>query len=181
MKGLVVYKGKYGSTKQYAQWIAEALGFEVISVEHVKEKPLEDYAYIVVGGSIYIGKIKIAEWLINHWEALKPKKVYFFSVGDMQASDTAKVKSVWSTNLPEEILSAIKCKHFSGRSCFREMGWLDKFLVFAAAMKTQDKNIRTKMFGESDQMSKESALAFVEEIKVGLDRAGEIGCGSKPI
>jgi hypothetical protein len=36
------------------------------------------------------------------------------------------------------------------------------------------------MFGESDQMSKESALAFVAEINAGLDRVGEIECGSKP-
>jgi hypothetical protein len=111
---------------------------------------------------------------------MKHKKVYFFSVGEMPASEITKVKSVWSANLPEEILSAIKCKHFSGRSCFREMSWLDKFLIFVAAMKVQDKNIRTKMFGESDQMSKESALAFVAEIKAGLDRTGEIECGSKP-
>jgi flavodoxin len=37
MNGLVVYNSKYGSTKQYAQWIAEALGFDVISVDHVRQ------------------------------------------------------------------------------------------------------------------------------------------------
>jgi len=174
MKGLVVYKSKYGSTKQYAHWIAEGLGIDCINVDLATEKMLEDYEFIVVGGSIYMGKMKIAEWLTNHWEFLKHKKVYFFSVGDMQASETEKVKNVWSLNFSSEILSAIKCKHLSGRSCFRELNLLDKFLIFFASMRVKDKKIRARMLGESDHMSKESALSYVAEIKSAIETASRV-------
>jgi menaquinone-dependent protoporphyrinogen IX oxidase len=135
---------------------------------------LEDYEFVVVGGSIYMGKMKIAEWLTNHWEFLKHKKVYFFSVGDMQASETEKVKSVWSLNFSSEILAAIKCKHLSGRSCFRELSWVDKLLVFVAAMRVKDKKIREKMLSESDHLSKESALSYVAEIKSAIETASTV-------
>ena len=29
MKGIIIYKGKYGATAQYAQWLGEELNFPV--------------------------------------------------------------------------------------------------------------------------------------------------------
>lgn len=174
MNGLVVYKSKYGSAKQYAHWIAEGLGIDCVNVDLVTEKMLGNYEYFVVGGSIYMGKMKISEWLTNHWEFLKHKKVYFFSVGDMLASETVKVQSVWSLNFSPQMLVAIQCRHLSGRSCFRELSWVDKLLVFVAAMRSKDKKIRAKMLGESDHMSKESALSYVAEIKSAIETASAV-------
>ncbi len=174
MNGLVIYKSKYGSTKQYAHWIAEGLGIDCINVDLVTEKMLGNYGYFVVGGSIYIGKIKIAEWLTNHWQFLKHKKVYFFSVGDLLASETEKVQNVWNLNFSPQILAAIQCKHLSGRSCFHELNLVDKFLIFFAAMRAKDKKIRAKMLGESDHLSKESAMSFVAEIKSAIETASTV-------
>ena len=41
MKGIIVYKTKYGSTKQYADWIKEETGFEAYPVKEVSEDQLK--------------------------------------------------------------------------------------------------------------------------------------------
>ena len=52
MKTLVIYKSKYGSTKQYAEWIAEELDCEAVDAKSVKPLDLEKYDIV----PIYISK-----------------------------------------------------------------------------------------------------------------------------
>ncbi len=47
---LVLYKSKYGSTKQYAQWIGEALQAPVRSVDDVRDAELKDATTVIIGG-----------------------------------------------------------------------------------------------------------------------------------
>ena len=47
MKGIILYKSKYGATKRYAQWLSEETGFEIrenskVRVSDVKECFLQD-------------------------------------------------------------------------------------------------------------------------------------------
>ena len=36
MKGIIIYKSKYGSTKKYAEWLKEATGFEMVEADKAK-------------------------------------------------------------------------------------------------------------------------------------------------
>ena len=36
MKGIIIYKTKYGSTKKYADWLAEETDFDIIDVSKTK-------------------------------------------------------------------------------------------------------------------------------------------------
>ena len=47
----VVYCSRYGSTKQYAQWLAEDLGADLYDVRRVYKEKLETYDTIVFGGA----------------------------------------------------------------------------------------------------------------------------------
>ena len=38
MKGLVIYKGKYGATEQYAMWIGQELQMPVVSSDRLQLK-----------------------------------------------------------------------------------------------------------------------------------------------
>ena len=42
MKAIVIYKGKYGSTAQYAEWIAEALYLPVLDIDQEPADRLEE-------------------------------------------------------------------------------------------------------------------------------------------
>lgn len=33
MSGIILYKSKYGATKQYAEWIAEETGFSCVQID----------------------------------------------------------------------------------------------------------------------------------------------------
>ena len=40
MKGIILYKSKYGATKKYADWIAEETGFKSSEITKVKVSDL---------------------------------------------------------------------------------------------------------------------------------------------
>ena len=50
MNAIVIYKSKYGSTKAYAEWIAEALSCQAVEAKSVKADDLLAYDTIVYGG-----------------------------------------------------------------------------------------------------------------------------------
>ena len=53
MKTAVVYNSKYGSARQYGEWIAEALHADLIDGKHLKVGQLMPYDLIVYGGGIF--------------------------------------------------------------------------------------------------------------------------------
>jgi len=63
MKGLVIYKGKYGATKQYAMWIGQELQLPVASADRFHIDELPKYDFFILGSSVYIGKLEIKDWL----------------------------------------------------------------------------------------------------------------------
>jgi menaquinone-dependent protoporphyrinogen IX oxidase len=81
MKGLVIYKGRYGATKQYAMWIGQELELAVASADRFPQGYLNDYDFVIIGSSVYIGKLEIAKWLKKNFNTLASKKLFFFQVG----------------------------------------------------------------------------------------------------
>ena len=82
----VIYYSKYGSTAQYARWIAEALGpgAELIDARarKLKYRDLAPYDTIVYGGGSYSGGIKGVELITKNWsKGLASKRVIVFAVG----------------------------------------------------------------------------------------------------
>ena len=51
-KAIVLYTSKRGSTKQYAEWIAEDLGCEVTAFSDAKDINLYEYDLVIYGGWI---------------------------------------------------------------------------------------------------------------------------------
>ena len=165
MKGIIIYKSKYGAAKQYAEWFGEGLGFEVVSLNDMKGKKVNEFDCFIVGSSIYMGRLKAAKWVKNNWEAIKNKKVFFFSVGDTNSDDEKAVEEIWKVNLPEEIRGKIKCRHFRGRSSYKGLSASDKLIMNFATMFVKGEKEKERMKGETNNMSKARALEFAEEIK----------------
>jgi len=83
MKGLVIYKGRYGATKQYAMWIAQELGLPAASADRFPVRELSNYDYFVIGSSVYIGKLEIRKWLKKNFDILINKKIFFVPGGSI--------------------------------------------------------------------------------------------------
>ena len=66
MNGIVVYKSRYGATKQYAEWIAEALNIPAKTIDEVSTARLAACDYVIAWSSFYIGKIQMKDWLAEN-------------------------------------------------------------------------------------------------------------------
>ena len=83
-KTAVIFYSKYGSTRQYAEWIAEELGADLIDARarRLKLRDIQEYDTIIYGGGIYSGGIKGVELITKNWaKGLSAKRVIVFAVG----------------------------------------------------------------------------------------------------
>jgi flavodoxin len=80
-KTVVVYRSKSGYTKKYAQWIAEAVGADLIDGRTAKLKDLLAYDTLVYGGALYATGIHGLSLITKNFDALKDKKLIVFTLG----------------------------------------------------------------------------------------------------
>lgn len=94
-KAIVIYTSKRGSTKQYAEWIAEDLGCSALTLEEAKTQDVNLYEYdcIIYGGWIRGSGIvdfdKFAKWLDD--ELMHRLIVYGVGFADETAENYAQV------------------------------------------------------------------------------------------
>ena len=66
MKNIVLYKSRYGNTKQYATWMAEALQWELRDFSDFRKSEIGDYEGIIFATGVYMGKMnalaKALQW-----------------------------------------------------------------------------------------------------------------------
>ena len=80
MKGLIVYKGRYSATRQYAKWLSEELRLPAYVSDIANEDDVDNADFVIIGSSVYIGKLQIKKWLLRNAKALSGKKLFFFMV-----------------------------------------------------------------------------------------------------
>ena len=78
---VVVYESRYGSTKKYAQWIAQDLGCTLIETKDVTVEKLQTFDTIIYGGWLHAGSIKGFKVISKDIDKLKDKNIVVFSVG----------------------------------------------------------------------------------------------------
>lgn len=81
MKGIILYKSKYGATRKYAEWLSEETGFEIRETGKVKVADLESYDIIVLGGGIYASGVAGLAFLKKNIDQLSDKKIIVFCDG----------------------------------------------------------------------------------------------------
>ena len=140
MNAIVIYKSKYGSTKAYAEWIAEALGCEAKEAKSVKADDLLAYDTIVYGGGLYAEVINGVHLITKNLEKLSGKKIAVFSTGITPLScqeyyDTLVVEK----NFTPDQLAQIRVFNFMGKMVLDELS-----LVHRTALKTLKKIMSNK-------------------------------------
>ena len=81
MSSVVIYRSRYGSTKQYAEWISQELNCDIFDVKNVKPEDVMKYDNIIYGGGLYaemIAGIAFVNKNISKWD---DKKVVVFTTG----------------------------------------------------------------------------------------------------
>lgn len=132
MNAIVVYKTKYGSTKTYAEWIAEELGCEAVDAKSVKIEDLQKYDTIIYGGGLYAEIINGVILITKNMDKLEGKKIIVYSTGITPLKYREYYdKMVLEKNFKPEILEKIKVYNFLGKMIIDELS-----LVHKSALKT---------------------------------------------
>ncbi len=122
MNTIVLYKSKYGSTKQYAEWIAESLGCKALNAKGVKPESLLAYDAIVYGGGLYAEIIAGLTLLTKNMHLFTDKKIAVFSTGITPIEcreyyDTLVVEKNFKDGVPQNV----KIFNFLGKMILSEL------------------------------------------------------------
>ena len=108
----VVYKSKRGTTKQYAQWIAEEAGADLFDVDQCTGADMSDYDTIVFGGWMRAGGLQGIEFLQKNMGTFCVKDVFAFAVG-INVDDIASRQECRDINFKKE-LAEVPCYFLRG-------------------------------------------------------------------
>ena len=165
MKGLVIYKGKYGATKQYAMWIGQELQLSVASADRFPLDELPKYDYFILGSSVYIGQLEIKNWLKKNFKILQHKKVFFFQVAASPPQQIEKRESYNKASLPEDILKKIQFYYLPGRMIMRNLSAWDRFMLKMGARLTKDPVEKKNMLTDFNDVKKENIDPLVKRVR----------------
>jgi len=165
MKGLVIYKGKYGATKQYAMWIGQELRLPVASADRFPVDELPNYDYFILGSSVYIGKLEIKEWLKKNFQALQNKRIFFFQVAASPIEQIEKRESYNKASLPSTILEKIRFYYLPGRMIMRNLSAWDRFMLRMGAKLAKDPIEKKTMLTDFDHVKKENTFPIIAAVR----------------
>jgi len=171
-RALIVYQSKYGSTKQYAQWIQREIPSDLAEADMAEKCEFAKYDVIVFGGSIRMGKIVIAPLIIESWNAVKGKKVVLFTTSGTPP-EHPNIRKIYERSLPEDLWREIKYFPLHGRMLKSDLSFIDKFLVAIGQIMEKDESIAKRMRDDYDEVKQENLLPLLEYVKTQL--AGSSG------
>ncbi len=174
MKGIVVYKSKYGSTKRYAEWIAEELGFDISDAKYVNIDDLIKYDAVVYGGGLYAEVINGVHLITKNIELLENKRLAVFSTGitPLECREYYD-KYVVEKNFRNEKTKQIKVFNFMGKMISSELSFVHRTALAGLKKLMSSKENPTPMEkmlvelcdADGDFSDKESIYALVKYIK----------------
>ena len=167
MKGIIIYKGRYGATKQYAEWLGEELKIPAFSAENVKEE-ISDYDFLIIGSSVYIGKLEIRNWLKRNLQSISKKKIFFFQVSATPPDETEKLESYLESAISKEMRQKMEICFLPGKFDIKSMSWMDRFLLRMGARLTKDPVAKKEMLTEYNHVRKENLANLIEKVKLFL-------------
>lgn len=164
MKGLIIYKGKYGATRQYALWLGSMLGWPVIPAGSETAQQLADADCIILGSSIYIGKLQLRKWLKEHGDIIISKRLFLFLVSGTPSSDKEKLQGYLTTNISESLRSRCVPFFLPGKLEFNKLSWIDKLLLTIGSKLASDKTDDISMEDYND-VKKEHLEAIINAVR----------------
>ena len=165
MKGLISYNGQYGATQQYATWLGDQLQLPIMKEDEINENELRLTDFVVVAGSVYIGKWRMRDWVKQNSEILQGKKIFFLIVCATPASMGIKQGEIAKINIPDSLYKESEIFFLPGRLVISKLSWRDKFLLKMGARLEKNPETKARMLRDVDNVSKENLTDAVRRIK----------------
>lgn len=165
MSGAILYKSKYGSTFQYAEWLSKELDLPILEISKVSSKAVSQYQYLVIGSPVYIGKLLIASWLSKHERLFQHKKLFLFVVCATCINDAEKLDRFTRENVPASLSGNCTISFMPGRIIRKNLSWRDKTLLKMGASVERDPSVKRKMMEDFDNVNKENLRELVNKVR----------------
>jgi menaquinone-dependent protoporphyrinogen IX oxidase len=165
MKAIIIYKSKYGATRQYAEWLSTELQLPLTGPENLTSQSLAMYDYVVIGSSVYEGGLLTRSWLKKHTKALQSKKVFLFIVCATPVTEKEKLDVIARNNIPETILNVSGVYFLHGRMIIEKLSWIDKLMLKVGARLQKDPVAKKTMLQNFDDVKKENIVELVNAVK----------------
>jgi menaquinone-dependent protoporphyrinogen IX oxidase len=167
---LVAYQSQYGTTKQYAEWIAEELGAELIERKKATVAMLGEYDTIVYGGGLYAGGVLGVSLVAKN----PTKNLVVFTVGlaDPEVTDFTEILN---RGFPDDSSKPLRVFHLRGGIDYKELSFIHKGMM-GMVKKAAEKKPEVERTGEDrlfletygkaiDFMDRRSIVPLVEYVR----------------
>lgn len=178
MTGAIFYATQHGSTRDYAQWIAEATGLPAYDVNQ-GEAPIAKYDFIVLGCPIYYDKPLATDWIRSHTEALCAKPLVFFTVSGAPAGE--KLDGWLAANLPPDLIKHADHVALQGRQVPQELRWYNRMMLIIAGLANRDRKAGREEMRGFDYVDKQSIRPIVDRINELKGRGSRSAAPEDPI
>lgn len=137
MKTAIVYKTKWGATKQYCEWLREKYpDFELYNMDEINIDNLNEYERIVFASRVDKGDVSAREFLEDNWQSLEDKQLYLILVGLNDNTDK-EVKETYEKLLPLIRESFSDYVRLPTRTRIEELNFLQRILAKGIVSKKQ--------------------------------------------
>lgn len=160
MKPIVLYRSKYGSTKNYANWIADELSCKALDAKGLDSSILNDYDTIIYGGGLYAEIIAGVSLITKNIDKLSDKKLVVFTTG-LTPTDCREYYDgmVLEKNFKGDTRDKVKIFNFPGKMIYKELS-----LVHRTAIKT----LQTIMSKKENPTDMEKMLVHLCDVDADL-------------
>jgi len=164
MNGIIIYHGKYGATEQYAQWLSESLRMPMLSAKAARQSIIADYDIVILGSSVYVGRLVIHRWLKRNLSLLKNKKLFLFIVCGTSSDNSFQQQAIINNNVDPAIRGNCEIFFLQGRCIVSKLSWVDHFILKIGAMREKDPKKRANMTKGFDSMDKKNLKSLIGHI-----------------
>jgi len=162
MRGAILYSSRYGSTAQYAQWIAEATSLPVYDLKKT-DAALAEFDFLVLGSPVVYFKPMFHRWVKRNLEHILGRPTVFFSVSGAGAGP--KLDRWLADSLPASFMSHVTHVALRGRQNPEELNRYDRVMLIIGSLFNPDRKAAKDEKQGFDQMDKASIGPIVDRIR----------------
>ena len=166
MKSVILYKGKYGATQQYAKWLSDRLHIESYTVDAASKSIISTNDNLFIGSAVYVGKMLVAKWLKRNESILGSKKLYFFIVCATPFADREKTAQIIQKSIPASLRKNAVIHFLKGRMVMKDLSWIDSLVLKLGAAATKDPVQKAEMLRDFDEVKEENLTTLVHDFYV---------------
>lgn len=123
-KILILYKSKYGTTKQYAEMLKTELNSDIAELDHFRKSNYRGYETIIFAGFVRMGRINAVNTLRKVYSEIKTKNIVILCVGGTAATEK-NISEIKKSNLKND-LQSVPFFYLQGIVNIDKMNFIDR-------------------------------------------------------